>query len=91
MKLAKERREKRKLRIEAGADSSDSEPEEPTEKRVEPAIVNNEIQEPFVAVQTSEDSKPKVDIWKKRTVGHLYDDAVARYWQRKAARESKGA
>lgn len=31
--------------------------------------------------------KVKVDIWKKRTVGHLYDEAVERYLARKEARE----
>lgn len=31
--------------------------------------------------------KPKVDIWKKRTVGEKYDEAVKRYFERKAQRE----
>lgn len=30
--------------------------------------------------------KPKVDIWKKRTVGTVFDEAVVRYFERKAAR-----
>ena len=34
----------------------------------------------------SADQKPKVDIWKKRTVGDVFEDAIARYWQRVAAR-----
>jgi coiled-coil domain-containing protein 55 len=32
--------------------------------------------------------KPKIDIWKKRTVGEVYEDAVRRYYERKSARES---
>ncbi|XP_057664164.1 nuclear speckle splicing regulatory protein 1 [Diorhabda carinulata] len=31
--------------------------------------------------------KPKVDIWKKRTVGKKFDEAVKRYFERKALRE----
>ncbi|XP_066255687.1 nuclear speckle splicing regulatory protein 1 [Euwallacea similis] len=30
--------------------------------------------------------KPKVDIWKKHTVGEVFDEAVRRYFERKAAR-----
>lgn len=32
--------------------------------------------------------KPKIDIWKKRTVGTVFDEAVLRYYQRKAEREA---
>lgn len=31
--------------------------------------------------------KPKIDIWKKRTVGEKFDEAVRRYFERKANRE----
>lgn len=31
--------------------------------------------------------KPKIDIWKKRTVGEAFDQALERYYQRKAERE----
>ncbi|XP_075972084.1 nuclear speckle splicing regulatory protein 1 [Anticarsia gemmatalis] len=34
----------------------------------------------------TEEPKPKVDIWKKRTVGAVFDDALRRYYERKAAR-----
>lgn len=30
--------------------------------------------------------KPKIDIWKKRTVGETFDQAVKRYYERKAVR-----
>lgn len=32
--------------------------------------------------------KPKIDIWKKRTVGDIFDAALQRYFERKALRES---
>lgn len=32
--------------------------------------------------------EPKIDIWKKRTVGTVFDAALQRYYERKAARES---
>lgn len=35
----------------------------------------------------AEPPKPKMDIWKKRTVGEVYDQALERYYQRKAERE----
>lgn len=41
--------------------------------------IKDEIKEP---------PKPKIDIWKKRTVGEAYDEAVKRYFQRKAARDA---
>lgn len=34
-----------------------------------------------------EPPKPKIDIWKKRTVGEIFDQALERYYQRKAERE----
>lgn len=33
-----------------------------------------------------EKSKPKVDIWKKRTVGDVFEQALKRYYERKASR-----
>ncbi|XP_060533484.1 nuclear speckle splicing regulatory protein 1 [Cylas formicarius] len=32
--------------------------------------------------------RPKIDIWKKRTVGDLFDEAVRRYFERKATRDA---
>lgn len=32
------------------------------------------------------EEKPKIDIWKKRTVGELFDQALKRYYERKANR-----
>lgn len=32
--------------------------------------------------------RPKIDIWKKRTVGAIFDEALKRYYERKALREA---
>lgn len=32
--------------------------------------------------------KPKINIWKKRTVGAVFDEALKRYFERKASREA---
>jgi len=92
MKLAKEKRERRKRRIDDGADSSDSEHEESVEeKKAKVDTVPTDDKSEVEVVKNDEPIIPKVDIWKKRTVGKLFDDAVARYWERRAVRESKGA
>jgi len=89
LKKQKEKREKRKRKIEQDASSSESEPEEVELKKVksteEPDSVEDENPEVVVAV---EESKPKIDIWKKRTIEDMFDGAVRRYWERKAAREA---
>lgn len=51
---------------------------------------NEEVKSETVKVETVEEKKvvkPKVDIWKKRTVGDKFDEAVKRYFERKAQRE----
>lgn len=59
------------------------------------SIPKDEIDERKQTVEDKvEDSKketetmPKVDIWKKRTVGLLFDEAVKRYYERKAAKSA---
>lgn len=37
-------------------------------------------------VKDIEVEKPKIDIWKKRTVGPIFEEALRRYYERKAAR-----
>lgn len=44
-----------------------------------------EKQEPKETKETIE-PKPKLDIWKKRTVGPVFDEALKRYYERKSAR-----
>lgn len=59
----------------------------PQEPKVE---TNGKVEaDPEVKVEETpiEPPKPKIDIWKKRTVGEVLDEALARYYQRKAERE----
>nr|XP_022901787.1 nuclear speckle splicing regulatory protein 1 [Onthophagus taurus] len=37
--------------------------------------------------EVKEEKKPKLDIWKKRTVGIVFDEALQRYFERKSLRE----
>lgn len=46
--------------------------------------IKNEVTEKEKPVEIM---KPKIDIWKKRTVGEKFDEAVKRYFERKAQRE----
>lgn len=53
-------------------------------------VVKTEAEEPEVKAEDEipvEPPKPKIDIWKKRTVGEVLDQALTRYYQRKAERE----
>ncbi|CRK98058.1 CLUMA_CG011427, isoform A [Clunio marinus] len=56
------------------------------------ADMKNEENEPELkkedeAEQELAEPKQKIDIWKKRTVGEVFDEALQRYFQRKAERE----
>merc|ERR1712202_67830 len=89
LKEQKEKREKRKRKIEQDASSSESETEEVDSKKVKEVEINDQDKDDDPEVITNvEESKPKIDIWKKRTIGGVLDGAVARYWERKAAREA---
>jgi len=86
LKEQKEKRERRKRKIEEDASSSESEADETEMKKLKPDQPEEKQDDnPQVVV---EESAPKVDIWKKRTVGEVYNKAVQRYWERKAAREA---
>lgn len=66
--------------------------EEPKEREVKDVVKETPLEfEPEI----KEEEKPvvkkvKVDIWKKRTVGTVFDEAVKRYYERKAERNSSG-
>lgn len=53
-------------------------------KDKEPEVKVEEV----VEEKPKEEEKPKIDIWKKRTVGEVYDEALKRYFERKALREA---
>lgn len=64
------------------------------EEAVKPAEVIKEEEKVEVKVEKVEEvvvekpKKPKIDIWKKRTIGVVFDEALQRYYERKAQRES---
>ncbi|CAB3239944.1 unnamed protein product [Arctia plantaginis] len=67
----------------------------PTEKEVNKPLPSKDDNEPSAIIKNSqevkdtdkiEEPKPKVDIWKKRTVGPIFEEALKRYYERKAAR-----
>ncbi|KAF5281879.1 hypothetical protein FQR65_LT14462 [Abscondita terminalis] len=78
-------------------DSSESENEtandenKPDEVIPEPVVndvpenENSIVKEEKKVVNTI--AKPKIDIWKKRTVGKVFDEALRRYFERKALRD----
>lgn len=49
---------------------------------------NNEPTKQESPIKTQEKPKVKVDIWKKRTVGEVFEQALKRYYERKAARSA---
>jgi len=87
LKEQKEKRERRKRKIEQDASSSDSD-EEGVETRTNGVKTDIQSEEAVQVVNNVEESTPKIDIWKKRTVEEVFDRAVQRYWERKAAREA---
>jgi len=92
MREQKEKREARKRRIEQDESSSDEEENAKDASKQKKSKDKDDENEKDVKMvgqdgdNASADQKPKVDIWKKRTVGDAFEDAIARYWQRVAAR-----
>ena len=85
----RERREKRKRKIEEDASSSESEDESDNKKtKAEKPSETEEADIEEVEEVKPEESKPRINIWEKRTVGDLFEAAVRKYWERKAAREA---
>lgn len=88
------------------SDDEDTKEEKEVEKKIEVVEIKEEPKEKEVKVvvketplefepEIKEEEKPvvkkvKVDIWKKRTVGTVFDEAVKRYYERKAERNSSG-
>ena len=87
----REKREKRKRKIEEDASSRDSEDDEADKKRTKDDTKDDaEVKEenPDDVVEVKPEVKPKINIWEKRTVGEMFDEAVRRYWERKSARDA---
>jgi len=85
----KEKRERRKRRIEHDESSSESEEEDTDKTKSKVAKTDATVEGGKGEVVTVEEDKPKIDIWKKRTVGDVFDAAVERFWIRKAERDSR--
>ena len=65
---------------------------EPLEKNVQieiqKPVIPDKIEDEIEEVEEIKPKKPKIDIWAKRTVGDLFLEAVKRYYERKAIKES---
>lgn len=87
----KEKRERRKRRIEHDESSSESEDEDADKSKSKVAKNDATLVDEQGEVLTveEEEEKPKIDIWKKRTVGEVFEAAVERFWMRKAERDSR--
>jgi len=68
------------------------EPMKPAEKSVQieiqKPVITDKIEDEIEEVEEIKPKKPKIDIWAKRTVGDLLLEAVKRYYERKAMKES---
>lgn len=59
----------------------------PDDKALAELKVPEDIKKDVKNPEPPKEKKPKIDIWKKRTVGEKFDEAVKRYYERKAQRE----
>lgn len=79
--------EEKAAEVEVKAEKIDETPTDPATE----SEANGKTEEPVEVkeeeVEEVEPPKPKIDIWKKRTVDEVFDQAVERYYQRKAERE----
>ncbi|GLV36831.1 uncharacterized protein CBL_02334 [Carabus blaptoides fortunei] len=71
-------------KINASTETQDAvkveENKDDTEKKEDKVSTDDKKDEPVVP------KKPKIDIWKKRTVGDVFDEALKRYYERKAGK-----
>lgn len=97
LKVQAEKRERRKRRIDQDASSSESEEEVVEEEQEAKKIKTDEqvIKEDAdikkeLEIKREMEQKKREDIWIKRTVGEVFETAVAAYWTRRADKEAKG-
>ncbi|CAH4031101.1 nuclear speckle splicing regulatory protein 1 [Pieris brassicae] len=101
--INKKKSKQTEVNIDADSDFSIDESSDDEQKPKTPSskpTVENEFKKPDnieakgggadskVETKLKEKIKSKLDIWKKRTVGEVYDQALKRYYERKAARGS---
>ena len=97
LKRQKDKRERRKRRIEEGRDTSSEEEEEEDSGEDEPSkdSVSERLTTDLSSNETNKENLPKkskelkCDIWKKVTVGDIFEAALQRYLIRKAERGSR--
>jgi len=99
LRKQKEKRDRRKKRIAEGRDTSSEEDEESLDGENADAAISetnraanpesNQIESNKENSAPSQPKKPKVDIWRKVTVGTVYEDALERYLIRKSERGSR--
>jgi coiled-coil domain-containing protein 55 len=61
----------------------------PKEEKTPFAVTTEAVKKEEIMMEKPEPPKPKIDIWKKQTVGEVYDLALQKYYERKALKESQ--
>merc|ERR1719245_2140003 len=97
LKKQKEKRDRRKKRIAEGRDTSSEEDSEnenenqnnPNDRVLDEKSKQNEGSNDKENNAPPVAKKPKIDIWKKVTVGQIFDSALERYLIRKSERGSR--
>ena len=97
LRKQKEKRERRKRRIDEGRDTSSSESDSDNDSENNKADLSAESKvdsmdvskESIQELGKRKAKEPKIDIWKKVTVGQLFEAALQRYLIRKAERGSR--
>lgn len=82
--------------IDESSDEESSKKDETEVSSKKPEVKENNQESPKEPILPKEENlldseklekpKPKVDIWKKRTVGEVFEQALKRYYERKASR-----
>lgn len=82
---------KTKQNVRKSPEETPISPSNETFKEPAPKVESNDKESKRKKTKETKDEpvpqpKPKIDIWKKRTVGEAFEQAVKRYYERKAAR-----
>ncbi|XP_063395210.1 nuclear speckle splicing regulatory protein 1 [Cydia fagiglandana] len=83
----KTKAKKTKKNVETNENVKNANVTDAPEERTPPKQIE-EVKETLVETkaEVAPAPKPKIDIWKKRTVGEVFDQALKRYYERKAAK-----
>ncbi|XP_017781438.1 PREDICTED: nuclear speckle splicing regulatory protein 1 [Nicrophorus vespilloides] len=75
--------EEKDVKVKEVAVKEEKEDADETEEKKEKPMKEEQEEE-----EEPKPKKPKIDIWKKRTVGEVFDEALKRFYERKTLRES---